>query len=366
MPNDMRILFPVPPTKVSQEFDTVRVIPGVELVVVAATSDRARPAAYRLPSARVPWLGSPERWTAALAWLRKLDDLDPGPVDLVLTQEVFSVTSAQGVALARRLECPHVVLVAEILDSNPLYRTPPWSLWYHRVSRSADRFLCITEAARRHLVELGIADDRIVVVAPGVDTDVFHPAPALPTDPVVVFVGELRPDKGIRAVVAACDRLVGSLPGLCLLVVGDGPLREWLATAAADRPWIEVRGRVPREDIPDLLRRARVFTIAPEARRLWAEQLGFAVIEAMSCGLPVVTTNCGALPEVVSEGDQVVPQGDIDGLARALAEALGTSADERGRANRTWVLERFDLHRQAERMGEALRAVARRAAGSAA
>ncbi len=139
------------------------------------------------------------------------------------------------------------------------------------------------------------------------------------------------------------------------MLVGDGPLRDEVELAARTRPWIEVVGRLSRDDVASALRSAGAFVLAPTARPFWAEQLGFAVIEAMACGLPVVVTRCGALTEVVPAHNPLVDEGDIDALAAGLVAALGPAGHEWGRLNLVTVAERYTLATQGECLGRELK-----------
>ena len=92
---------------------------------------------------------------------------------------------------------------------------------------------------------------------------------------------------------------------------------------------------------------ARSFIIAPKTRWLWAEQFGFASVEAMASGLPVVITDSGAVPEVIPDWNPVCPQGDVDTLAKGIVAAMGAAGDDMGRRNRACVEERYDDVNQA-------------------
>src|SRR5881227_1670614 len=84
----LRALLVLPPARISHGPDTFRAMPDCELIVVA---DRPYPAADRsivLPARRAPLAGRSEHWTAALAWLRGLSDIDPGTVDIVASLEL--------------------------------------------------------------------------------------------------------------------------------------------------------------------------------------------------------------------------------------------------------------------------------------
>ena len=343
----------LPAAKTSNELDLIRAMPGWEAEVIAAQGMGPADAQHQLEAVRFPgYLGRAERWSAALAWHRGLSSVSLPAVDVVLSMELHSPVSAQAARLARSLDVPHVIEIAETLASSPLYRLPPWGLHARARSRSAQRFVCLTERARVHAVTLGCDPSRCDVVHGGIDTDHYRPrAGGLVGDPIALFVGELRPDKGILDVIAAADRARTAIPDFRLLVAGRGPLEEQVVALAADREHVDHLGPVDRERVAEVMQGARMLVVAPYRRRFWEEQFGYVYVEAMACGLPVVSTRCGAIPEVVPPGNALVEQGDVPALAAAMVRFAGPDAEPTGHANRTLALERYDLGVQGRRLG---------------
>jgi phosphatidyl-myo-inositol dimannoside synthase len=354
----MRVLLCLPPARTSNEYDLVRAMPATDLTVVADSEKAPGDRTVVLPVRRLPLLGGHEGWTAAVAWLRGLSGLDGPAADVVVSLEAFSFGTAQAAKLARRRGVPHAVLVFETLTTMPLYRVPPWRPILRRTLGRADLFVCFSQKAADHLVAMGGPAARCAVVHPGVDTDLFRPAPALVGSPEVLFVGMLRAnwgaDKGVHDLVEACGRLAGEVDGLRLTMVGDGHLRPDLEAKAASVPWLRVLGRRPRAEVPGLLRDGRVLVLPSKTTPKWEEQFGFVLVEAMASGLPVVATRSGVIPEVVPPWNPLVPEGDPAALADGIRRALGPEGDDWGRRNRAHVLERFDVNQQAKRLRDVL------------
>ena len=327
-------------------------LPGTRLTALAGQRPSPPadwvPATYRRPVRRFVEAG-------ALAWVRELDALPPA-YDWVGSLELCSLVTGQAGAYARRHRLRQLVLTWENDPRQPLYAVPPYRTALRRSLRTADLFLCLVDAAADHLRVLGVAEDRIRVVKPGVDTGLFRPAPEPVVDPVLAFVSPVAANKGIDRVLAAFALVRAKIPEARLLVLGDGPL-----VPAVRGPGVDYLGRGDAARVAAVLRSAAVFVTAPRSTWKWSEQFGLAYLEAMACGLPVVTTACGTNHEiVVSPNERVVDD------AGALAEALlGLLADPARRAavgahNRRYVEAHHELGEQCARMAAALAEVEQR------
>jgi teichuronic acid biosynthesis glycosyltransferase TuaC len=219
--------------------------------------------------------------------------------------------------------------------------------------RGATRVFSVSDSLRRLLVDAGVDGARIEVVGNGVDLTKFRRLPrvqarqqlGLPLDaPVLVSVGGLVPRKGFQRVIDVLPRLVARHPGLRYLIVG-GPSPEGDMSAALraqvhrlglDEHVVFTGPLVPdRLSVP--LSAADVFVLAT-ANEGWAN----VFLEAMACGLPVVTTDVGGNAEVVNSPrlGRLVRFGDSAALEAALADALQARWDHEAivayAADNTW------------------------------
>ena len=351
-PDTPRVLLVEPPARTSNKYELWVGMPGAEVTVVSDRGGWGTDRVIVRDVGRIPFLGGTEGWAAAPAWLEGLDEIDT-EADVVASHELYSFTTRQAATLARRLGAIHVVHISETMTANPVYRVPPYRQLMRRAVREVDWFICTTHRARQHAIELGCDPDRCRVVHSGVDTSRFTPRPGgRAPEPRVLFVGMLRAnrgaDKGVRELVAAVEQVRATVPDVELELVGDGHLRPELEAIAAERSWLTVRTRVPRDEVPALLQRARVLSLPSKQTWKWEEQFGFVLAEAMASGLPVVATRSGAIPEVVPPWNPLVPEGEVGPLADGLVAALGPEGDEWGERNRAHTEANLDLRGQAK------------------
>ena len=142
----------------------------------------------------------------------------------------------------------------------------------------------------------------------------------VPREPLVAYIGRLDEGKGMRLLMAAWDRYLGSSggPGLRLVIAGAGSLDREVAAWAAARPSVEVLGLIPAGQVRELASRARAVLVPS----VWEEPFGLVVVEAMAAGTPAIAADHGSFTELVTPGvDGVLFRpGDPAALAQALAD----------------------------------------------
>lgn len=201
--------------------------------------------------------------------------------------------------------------------------------WIHTVS----------SAVRDEVVaELGLDAERVVAVANGFDRPVGDAATGrrlAGVEHYVLAVGTVEPRKDLPSLVRAVDRLATEHPDLVVVHAGgDGWQVERLEEAMdsmAHRDRFRRLGHVAHDQLGHLYAGARTYAY-PSVY----EGFGIPVLEAMACDVPVVTTDVPAIREVAGEAAAIVPVGDVDALAGALArawtdETWRTEAIRRGR-----------------------------------
>ena len=184
-----------------------------------------------------------------------------------------------------------------------------------------DRFVVLTEFARRLFLRAGVPGTKIVV-KPNFVPDQGRAAGRHRTG--LLYVGRLSKEKGIEALTAAARRV----PDASIDVIGDGPLASLLDGAGT----IRLHGRQDSSAVREAMLRAR-FLLLPS---VWYEGFPMTVVEAYEAGLPVIASDIGALREVVE--DRVtgirIPAGDTDALVRCMQQAAAEGFDAAGMSHR--------------------------------
>ncbi len=222
----------------------------------------------------------------------------------------------------------------------PHSRNPVLRPRLSRTLESAARVFSVSDSLRRLAIELGAAVDKTEVVGNGIDTERFQPVArtaararfGLPDSAkVLISVGGLVERKGMHRVIEVLPALLTHHPDLHYLIVGgaspEGDNRTELTAQVArlglaDR--VHFLGALPSDELKWPLSAADVFVLATRNEG-WAN----VFLEAMACGLPVISTDVGGNAEVVcrEELGSIVPFGDSAALQQALDAALDKDWD---------------------------------------
>ena len=221
----------------------------------------------------------------------------------------------------------------------------------HFMSRSIDRFVVLGERMRRYYQDqVGVDAARLRVIPNGVAPLDVATAPeraaaraalGLGDGFLVSTVGRLAPEKNFPLLVDAFARATATERTARLVFVGDGAERAALEQQAATAG---IADRVHflgwRKDVGALLPAFDLFVLSS-----FSEGLPMAMLEAMSAGVPIVSTAVGDIPEVITDGEtgRLIPGQDVDALTAAIA-SMHASREERARigsAGRRLVIARY-------------------------
>ena len=292
---------------------------------------------------------------------RLLDEHRP---DLLhIEEEPYNLASFLAVWEARQRHIPSVFFTWQNLRRR---YPPPFSWMEHYVYRHASAAIAGTEAAARVLREKGFPGSPAVVPQVGIDPEAFRPADRSNTAenrPLTIgYVGRLVPQKGVHLLLEACQTLPTPFQ---LVVIGSGPSGKELE-GRVQRLGLEDRvrfeGSVPSRRMPELLAQLDALVLPSISLPSWTEQFGRALVEAMACGVPVVGSTCGEIPEVIGDAGLIFPEGDAQALASQLERLAGDPLlrQDLARRGRERVLARFTNERIAAETAAVYRAVAER------
>jgi glycosyltransferase involved in cell wall biosynthesis len=204
------------------------------------------------------------------------------------------------------------------------YRTIEWTLMWR-----TDLFLFeSTFANDTFRAEVGRPRSMVRIVCNGVGASEFAPVVPVadPTD--IVFIGELRPVKGIDTLIDAVAALRSAGRALSVTIVGDGPNREQLVARAADRGLGEAVRFFSPMPARQAFARGRLMVVSSRA-----ESLPYVVLEAAAAGMPLVATDVGGIPEIFGpQALRLIAPDDPAALARAISAALDRPADTQAAA----------------------------------
>lgn len=227
------------------------------------------------------------------------------------------------------------------------------------IFREAEMVVAANEFARQNLIRIGITEERIQKITPGVDCVRFQPESPrsdlmqqfrLSGKLVLLTVARLVPRKGHKLVLEALRKLLPVFPNLSYLIVGTGPEQERLRRMVAE--WhishaVQFAGFVHDRDLAAYYNLADVYVMPNSEDKGDIEGFGMVFLEANACGKPVIGGLSGGAAEAVIDGETgfLVDPHDSEDLARAIriflensekAVQLGRQGLARARSEFSW------------------------------
>lgn len=232
-----------------------------------------------------------------------------------------------------------------------------------RVARALPAVLTVSQSSRRDIAaQMQVRPERMTVVPVGVDPTVFRPRDDVTPKPgrVMVTSSSDVPMKGLVPLLEALAKVRTERPDAHLVVIGAPKAKSAIpgrVTQLGLEGAVEFVSGVTTESIVERYAQAELACVPS-----LYEGFSLPAVEAMACGVPVVGTTGGAVPEVIGrDGDTglLVPPGDPSALAAAILRALDDAALRAriGAAGRVRALERFTWRRTAEATVEHYRAL---------
>lgn len=257
-------------------------------------------------------------------------------VDILHAKQVFPQAYI-GAKLARRFELPLYVTVQnpmaykeEMVLRGRIMRVFG-SVWlkfaerWVKIGLKAASFCgCVSRYSESRAIDMGAG--KTGIVPNGVDTHVFHPAKERVDGYKIVTTSTLIPRNGIDTLVRAFGAASAEFPEATLEIAGEGPMEDELRSIVGRQEYtdnktqmadsrVKFLGTLSHKEVPDLLRSADLFV-----RPSRFEGFGVSFIEAMACGVPVITCPSGGIVDFVVDGETgiLVPPDKPDQLANAI------------------------------------------------
>lgn len=246
--------------------------------------------------------------------------------------------------LVRRLGSPPLVITNHGLIS----QTVP--MWAHKIYiptiakwtfNFADKIICYTEEEKSMLKKLGIDSDKIVVIHNGIDTNMFFPCEKEKNNNQILWIGRFTLGKGVEYLIDAFNILVKKYSDFKLLMIGRGHLKERIEQKIQNLNLsknVIIREFVPNSELPEIYQSSDVFVL-PSLN----EGVSRTILEAMSCGIPVVCTKLPQLVSVVNGCGLLVPVKDSQALAEGILKVVSNRdlSQEFGRNGRDKVVKNY-------------------------
>lgn len=207
-------------------------------------------------------------------------------------------------------------------------------LWTGESVKKVKHIFAISESTKNDIIETyHVPADKITVTYPGYDKERFDIKKLRDKDikrikrsygisgEYLLFLGTLKPSKNIEGLLEAHSILISQYPNIQLVIAGKkGWLYETIFKKVRDlglENKVIFTDFVPDEDVAGLVSGAEVFVLPS----FW-EGFGIPVVEAMACGVPVVVSNMGSLPEVVGEAGIIVDPASPEEIAKGIKKAI--------------------------------------------
>ncbi len=275
--------------------------------------------------------------------------IEEHPLDILHVH--YAVPHSTSAFLAKQMLCKkaeHLKVVTTLhgTDSVLVGQMPSYKPVVEFSIDASDEVTAVSHDLKKSTLEQFNIKKEIHVIHNPIDTDVYSP-PANDdrwqnTTKTIVHLSNFRPVKRILDIIKVFDLIAASVP-VRLILAGEGPEQssaELLVNQLGLQKKVEFAGSL--NNVTGLLRKADLLLSTSES-----ESFGMTIAEAMSCGVPVVSTRVGGVPEVMQDGVTgfLQPIGDIQELARSAIRILTNPQLQRtmGQAARKHIINKFNL-----------------------
>ncbi len=267
-----------------------------------------------------------------------------------IDEEPYNAATWQAMRLAKKRGAKAIFFTWQNLHRR---YPPPFSLIESYNLRKADYAIAGNAEAVGVLRAKGYRGPVKAIPQFGVDPEIYHVSRFTPhvsrftphvSQPFVIgYVGRLVEEKGVHILLRAVAGLAGDWR---LRILGSGPQKaplEKLATELGIAERVRFEEPIPSTQMPDYYSQLDALVLPSLTRPNWKEQFGRVLIEAMACGVPVVGSDSGEIPNVIGDAGLVFAEGDAQALQGKLAQLMTDSAlrEELARRGRERVLAHY-------------------------
>ena len=219
------------------------------------------------------------------------------------------------------------------------------------VVKKYDQIVLVDPAQKKYFLQNGIPEEKMTVIRNGVDSKLFIPKSVRRDSDRIefVYVGRLSIDKGVNTLVDAFRSYHAEEPNSRLTLVGDGMLKTQFRDCIEDGSicWY---GSIEHDRIPEILQRSDVFVIPQNIGGL-----GLSVLEAMSCGLPVITTAIGETKHLLSKNEGILIEPNNSDVVQDAMKILAEDKELRermGKNCRKKIVDEYSWSNQVTKLEE--------------
>ncbi|MBX7150018.1 glycosyltransferase [bacterium] len=199
---------------------------------------------------------------------------------------------------------------------------------FDELLETARLFLCVSDDLLNMLISIGCPRNKLLVHRPGIDLSMFVPPAEPVTKKHVVMIGRFVEKKGFEYGIRAFAKTLRKTGDAELTIVGDGPLRSAYEQVIRDhgiQKRVTFTGELMPRDVIKILRQTRVI-LAPSVTPKNEDKEGIPSIikESLACGVPVIGSRHGGIPEIIDDGINgfLAQERDVDALSECLIHIL--------------------------------------------
>jgi glycosyltransferase involved in cell wall biosynthesis len=311
---------------------------------------------FEIGRVRWPYVGPFKRYLHHYPGLRKtLLDFRPDIIDL--WEEPWGLVSAHACWLRERI-LPGTKIISET-EQNLGKKLPPPFGRFRKYTLSRADFVIARSSEALEVTRQNGYEGPAQVVPNAVDAELFVP---MDRDAcraklgvggfVLGYIGRMVQEKGLDDLL---DAMLHCPPSVNLVLAGFGdylPQLQAKIKSLALEPRVKILSARPLNQLPELFNALDVLVLPSRTTKAWKEQFGRVIIEAHACGIPVIGTTSGAIPEVIGFGGLTFPESDPLAIARVINELVADPARcaQMGEIGRRQVMDRYTWQSVAERM----------------